>query len=193
MSQPRQVHESKFRRVLSKVFVSGFVVLSFAAYVVHEHVVGADRAEGAGTAAPVVVATTRVAPTRAQVARPTSAGAATAPPTARPVVIAPTAKPANASAYQDGVFTGQKEDAFFGVVQVQATIRDGKIADVEFLEYPSDRRTSQRINSFAMPYLQQEAIQTQSARVDVISGATLTSEAFIRSLQTALVTAKNGS
>ncbi|HTP11237.1 MAG TPA: FMN-binding protein [Anaerolineae bacterium] len=43
-----------------------------------------------------------------------------------------------------------------------------------------------------MPYLQSEAIQAQSANVDLISGATLTSEAFAESLQAALDNARNG-
>jgi uncharacterized protein with FMN-binding domain len=47
-----------------------------------------------------------------------------------------------------------------------------------------------RSNSFAVPTLQQEAIQAQSANVDLITGATLTSEAFIMSLQSALANAK---
>jgi uncharacterized protein with FMN-binding domain len=42
-----------------------------------------------------------------------------------------------------------------------------------------------------MPYLTTEAIQAQSARVDIISGATLTSEAFAESLQAALTDAKS--
>jgi uncharacterized protein with FMN-binding domain len=54
------------------------------------------------------------------------------------------------------------------------------------LEYPNDRRTSERINSQAMPYLIQEAIQSQNYQVDIISGATQTSKAFIESLKTAL-------
>jgi uncharacterized protein with FMN-binding domain len=77
-------------------------------------------------------------------------------------------------------------------VQVQATIKQGRLAAVQFLEYPNDRRTSIRINNIAVPYLQQEAIQAQSADVDIISGATLTSEAFVRSLQVALNSAKGG-
>jgi uncharacterized protein with FMN-binding domain len=75
-------------------------------------------------------------------------------------------------------------------VQVKAVIQAGKIADVQFLQYPNDRRTSIRINNIAMPYLITEAIQAQSAQVDVISGATLTSQAFAQSLQSALATAK---
>jgi uncharacterized protein with FMN-binding domain len=104
----------------------------------------------------------------------------------------PTAAPANPTAagqYKDGQYTGTRVDAFYGWVQVQAVIQNGQIADVKFLEYPSDRRTSQRINSIATPWLTQEAIQAQSANVDIISGATLTSEAFAQSLQAALQTA----
>ena len=47
-----------------------------------------------------------------------------------------------------------------------------------------------RINSIADPELQQEAIQAQSANVDIITGATLTSEGFQMSLQDALSQAK---
>lgn len=93
--------------------------------------------------------------------------------------------------YKDGTYTGAEADAFWGLVQIKAVIRNGKISDVQFLEYPSDRRTSQRINSVAMPYLKTEAMQVQNANVDIISGATLTSEAFAQSLQSALDNAKN--
>jgi uncharacterized protein with FMN-binding domain len=69
---------------------------------------------------------------------------------------------------------------------VKAVIQNGQIASVKFLEFPSDRRTSQRINAVAVPYLTSEALQAQSANVDIISGATLTSQAFAESLQAAL-------
>lgn len=92
---------------------------------------------------------------------------------------------------KDGTYTGSEVDAYYGLVKVQTTIQSGRIADVKFLEYPSDRRTSVRINSYAVPYLQQEAIQAQTANVDIISGATLTSEAFRVSLQAAIDAAKN--
>ena len=95
------------------------------------------------------------------------------------------------SGYKDGTFKGPEVDAYYGLVQVQATIQGGKLANVQFLEYPTDRRTSQEINNIAVPYLQQEAMQVQSAKVDIISGATLTSEAFMMSLQNALDSAKN--
>lgn len=93
--------------------------------------------------------------------------------------------------YKDGEFTGQVEDAYYGNVQVKAIIQNGKITDVQFLDYPQDRRTSIEVNSQATPILKQEAIQAQSANVDTVSGATATSEAFIKSLQTALAQAQS--
>lgn len=88
--------------------------------------------------------------------------------------------------YKNGTYVGSIADAFYGNVQVQVTIFGGNITDVTFLQYPSDRSTSRMINSQAMPYLIQEAIQAQSAQVDGVSGATATSGAFIQSLQSAL-------
>jgi len=93
--------------------------------------------------------------------------------------------------FKNGTYTGPSVDATYGQVQVQVAIQNGKIANVQFLDYPHDRRTSQQINSQVMPWLEQEAIQAQSANVDLISGATLTSEAFVNSLQSALQSAQN--
>ena len=89
-------------------------------------------------------------------------------------------------AYKDGTFTGPVTDAFYGNVQVQAVIKNGKISNVVFLQYPNDQRESLQINSQAAPWLSQEAVRAQTARVDIISGATQTSEAFIQSLSQAL-------
>lgn len=106
---------------------------------------------------------------------------------------APTAPLAAGRLYKDGEYTGTVADAYYGPLQVKAIIQGGKIADVQFLDYPQDRRTSVRINRFAVPELTTEAIQAQSANVDVISGATLTSDAFRESLQSALNSAKERS
>lgn len=95
----------------------------------------------------------------------------------------------NRGLYRDGTYTGNVADAYYGNVQVQTTIVNGKITDIQFLQYPSDRRTSQEINSQAMPILKQETIVAQNARVDMVSGATQTSRAYIESLQSALAKA----
>lgn len=92
--------------------------------------------------------------------------------------------------YTDGTYKGSVEDAYYGNVQVAATISGGKLTDVTFLQYPNTHSDSVMINRQAMPYLQQEAIQAQSANVQVISGATFTSQAFIQSLTNALSSAK---
>ncbi|MGE5393039.1 MAG: FMN-binding protein [Candidatus Saccharibacteria bacterium] len=96
------------------------------------------------------------------------------------------AQPSQTGKYKDGQYVGSSVDAYYGNVQVRVTVQNGKIADVQFLDYPQDRRTSQMINSQAMPYLKEEAIQAQSANVDIVSGATDTSEAFQQSLSSAL-------
>jgi uncharacterized protein with FMN-binding domain len=93
--------------------------------------------------------------------------------------------------YKDGEYTGIVADAFYGNVQVKAVISGGKITDVQFLDYPQDRRTSVEINSQAMPILKSEVIQSQTAQVDGVSGASQTSRAFRESLQNALSQAKS--
>ena len=98
----------------------------------------------------------------------------------------PASVSSHTGSYKNGTYTGSVADAFYGNIQVQVTISGGKITDVVFLQYPSDRRTSQMINSQAMPLLKEEAIQAQSAQVSGVSGASATSGAFIQSLQDAL-------
>lgn len=93
--------------------------------------------------------------------------------------------------YKDGKYIGDPADAFYGNIQVQAIISNGRITNIQFLQYPNDRSTSIYINSQADPMLAQEAIQAQSANVNIISGATDSSIAFIQSLQSILNKAKN--
>lgn len=88
--------------------------------------------------------------------------------------------------YKDGTYTGSVADAQWGNVQVQVVIQNGKISNVTFLQYPNERDRSVMINQYADPQLINEAIQAQSANVDIITGATDTSEAFIQSLTDAL-------
>jgi len=97
-----------------------------------------------------------------------------------------TSQTSTTGTYKDGTYTGTTEDAYYGKVQVQARISGGKITDVTFLQYPNTHSTSVYINRQAMPYLQQETIKAQSASVNVVSGATYTSQAFIKSLSNAL-------
>ncbi len=99
-------------------------------------------------------------------------------------ITAPTAPQTN-QAYKDGTYTGSVEDAYYGSVQVQAVIAGGKIKTVSFLQYPNDNGTSRYISSQVMPILVSEALKSQSAQVDIVTGASQTSAAFQRSLQEA--------
>ncbi len=92
--------------------------------------------------------------------------------------------------YRDGSYTGSVADAQWGYIQVKAIIQNGKITDVQFLQYPNDRNRSVMINQYADPQLTSEAIQAQSANVDIVTGATDSSEAFVQSLSDALSQAK---
>jgi len=83
--------------------------------------------------------------------------------------------------YTDGTYTGPVVDAYYGLMQIQAIIKGGQLTSIRVLKYPSDRRTSIYINRQALPMLLNEVIRAQSANVNIISGATLSSEAFIRS------------
>jgi uncharacterized protein with FMN-binding domain len=94
------------------------------------------------------------------------------------------------AAFKDGTYTGSVADAQWGYVQAQAVIQGGHITNVRFLQYPNDRGRSIEINQIADPELVQEAIQAQSAQVDLISGATDSSVAFIQSLTDALSQAR---
>lgn len=97
---------------------------------------------------------------------------------------------ATSAQYRDGTYTGSVADAQWGNIQVKVIIQSGKIKDVQYLQYPNDRNRSIEINQYADPLLTSEAIQAQSGQVDIISGATDTSEAFIQSLSAALTQAQ---
>ena len=94
--------------------------------------------------------------------------------------------------YRDGKYKGRTFSAYYGHVQVAAEIRNGELVYVDVLRYPTDYRTSRIINSRALPRLESEVVTAQSARVNIVSGATLSSMAFLRSLQTALDRARSG-
>jgi len=74
----------------------------------------------------------------------------------------------------------------YGPVQVQVTVKNGAVTSVSATEYPmSDPRDAQ-INSYAIPQLNAEATSAGSANIDMVSGATYTSEGYLSSLQSAL-------
>jgi uncharacterized protein with FMN-binding domain len=105
-------------------------------------------------------------------------------------VVAPAGPGAGASAgvaaaKGSGTFTGAVVQDPYGQVQVQVTLVGGKITAVTVLQLPSQGRSG-FISQSVAPILQGEAISAQSAKIDTVSGATYTSEAYAQSLQSAL-------
>ena len=92
--------------------------------------------------------------------------------------------------YKDGEFIGDPVEILWGTVQVKAVVQNGKIADVQFLQMPFDRTRSVEITDLAEPVLKSEAIKAQSAQVDLITSATMTSMGFRETLASALAKAK---
>ena len=88
--------------------------------------------------------------------------------------------------YKDGEYSGTAVNAYYGYVQVRAIIRNGKISDIKFLKFPNNNQNSVYLSNQALPYLKKEVIKAQSDKVDVISGATYTSMAFMQSTKMAL-------
>jgi uncharacterized protein with FMN-binding domain len=87
--------------------------------------------------------------------------------------------------YADGTYLGAAVGEPWGTFQVQAVVSGGQLVDVTIVSAPTDRHSS-RINNASIPRLTSQALASQSADVDVISGATWTSESYAASLQAAL-------
>ncbi|MFI8848934.1 FMN-binding protein [Streptomyces sp. 891-h] len=85
-----------------------------------------------------------------------------------------------------GSYTGSVITTRYGPVQVEATLKSGRLTAVKVLRAPSENGRDRDIARDAVPRLTQEALEAQSARIDAVSGATYTSDGYVRSLQSAL-------
>jgi uncharacterized protein with FMN-binding domain len=83
-------------------------------------------------------------------------------------------------------YTGDAVSTRFGDVQVQITVQNGKVTSAKVTQVPWSNGRDQQINSYAVPVLNREAVASQSAAIDMVSGATYTSEGYIGSLQSAI-------
>lgn len=151
-----------------------------------KRVIGALVATIAGV---LWVVTYRVTPHSRPVAAtsPTASPAASTSPSASG---APSASPSPSPRGPSGSFTGSDVPTMYGDVQVRAVLTNGKVTNVVAVQMPYDRARSAEISQIAGPMLRQEAVQAQSARIDIISGATYTSVAYAQSLSDALKQAK---
>jgi uncharacterized protein with FMN-binding domain len=102
---------------------------------------------------------------------------------------APSTAPSTAPAAVKKTVTGTVAQTQWGPVQVQITVQGKKILSATVLQIPSGNPRDQEINSYAVPILNQEASAASSAQIDTVSGATVTSDGYIQSLQAAIDTA----
>jgi uncharacterized protein with FMN-binding domain len=128
------------------------------------------------------------------VVAPVSSGATAAAST--PSASSSTASPSTASSSSSSssgsstattsTVTGDAASTKYGPVQVEITVADGTITDVSVIDYPSNNGKDRQINARALPTLVQETLDAQSADIDMVSGATYTSDGYVESLQSAL-------
>lgn len=85
-----------------------------------------------------------------------------------------------------GTVTGDVAQTRWGPVQVAITVTDGRITAVDVPAYPTGNTKDVQINARALPTLTQETLTAQGADIDMVSGATVTSQGYVTSLQSAL-------
>ena len=110
----------------------------------------------------------------------TTTGAAATGAAAAPTAAAP------AAAAKSGTFTGATAQTRWGPVQVQIVVANGKITSAQAVRYPNGNGNDAQINAYAIPQLNAEAVAASSAKIDMISGATVTSGGYLQSLQNAI-------
>ena len=116
-----------------------------------------------------------------------AAHAATATPVHKPVAT-PTAATKHVSTAKPAptrTIAGPVENMQWGAVQVTLIVKGKRITDVRATA-PMERARSAFINGQVLPILRSEVLKAQSANIDGISGATMTSYAYWNSLKGAL-------
>ena len=136
----------------------------------------------AQTADPAITPRKTVTPTPTQTVDPTPTPTKTTAP-------APTktAAPAPVSKGVTGTFSGPSVFVNYGSVQVQITVKDGRITDAVALQAPSGR--NDRYTNMALPILKKQTLAAQGDNIQGASGASYTSYGWYISLQGALAKA----
>lgn len=135
-----------------------------------------------GTAASPPAAPSASASPMAQGEQPSGDAALAAPAETAPP---PAPEPAGPS----GTFVGPQVDTRYGVMQVQVVLDNGSIAAVQPLLVGRGDGESVRINSRAVPVLQERVLAAQTWDVDGVSGASYTSQGILASAKGALADA----
>jgi uncharacterized protein with FMN-binding domain len=101
-----------------------------------------------------------------------------------------TGTPGSADRWGDVVVTIVVRKTTTTVLKTKKKTVTRRITAVRVPEYPNHTDRSIFINQQALPILVQETLQAQSTAIDMVSGATNTSDGFQQSLQSAILLAK---
>ena len=82
--------------------------------------------------------------------------------------------------------TGPNVPFGYGALSVRVVARGTQITDVSVPAIQTAEPTSQQISAQAIPTLRAEVLSAQGASINMVSGATYTSQAYVQSLQAAL-------
>lgn len=119
-------------------------------------------------------------------ASPSQAPTTTTKPSPTKTAAPTTTAPKTTAPTSTRTVTGDAVDTRYGPVQVQVVLSGKTIKDVTVLQVPAQSNRDVEINNYAVPVLNQETLAAQSANIDMVSGATYTSQGYLQSLQSAL-------
>lgn len=119
--------------------------------------------------------------TTSSASTPTTEAVSTPTPTASSSSSSSSGSASTPSASTKKVVQGTAINTSKGTVQVQVTFEGDKISSVSMLQQPDHPQTTA-----AVPVLIEETLKAQSSKIDTVSGATITSDAYVQSLQAAI-------
>jgi uncharacterized protein with FMN-binding domain len=165
------------RRAIPAVVITVAGLGALASF--HSTPAGPVKSAGA-TLVPGSTTPATAAPPNPEPGPATQTPATQTPATQTPATRAPTTGGATRT------LTGDPVDNRYGTVQVQVILQGKTITGVTMLQMPDSHERSAEISQQAEPLLLQEVLQAQSAQIDIVSGATYTSQSYAQSLQSAL-------
>ena len=111
-----------------------------------------------------------------------------APVSSPPTTTSPSTTPTVIPAGTPRTAVGTSENYGYGALAVKVTVLGSRITDVSVATIQTAEQYSQQLAQQVIPLLRNEVLSAQSARINAISGATYTSEAYAYSVQAALDT-----
>jgi len=137
------------------------------------------RPPSSGTGSPASGTTTTPSTTTPSTTTPsTTTPSTTTPSTTTPSTTVPVSQVRTA--------TGQSEQYGYGVLAVTVTVTGTRITDVTLAQLQTAEQYSQQLAAQVIPTLRSEVLAAQTSRINGVSGATYTSEAYAMSIQSAL-------